>query len=635
MTRPPSPTSRKPTTPTQRVRLARHQFAFLRGWCQGLDERDLWERYFDSPYDRRRCRSHLRDLVNELAAIARRAERPDAVGLLRRRALEMTGANRSDGGPPLESLEEFGARFDDGMYSEAELIELWQEAQGNRTPSRGRSAAQRRTRLIERQLEVLDWLERHAAEVPRPADPISAWLDPTVCSRLQLAGVLSLGDLSLLIKAHGYRWFDRVPRIGEKGAGQLVRWIELHADSLGALPSSAKYPRRMLTPAIREALTPKATQGIVPFERLAVPSSLATDIPGRPGGNRVASASCKIEAVDDYQAIQAWLSMRPAGSHTWRAYRREAERFLLWSIFARHKPMSALTATDCAAYRDFLAKPGPEWEAPRNTERWSPNWRPFEGPLSRSSIDTAVTVVRAMCNWLVGRRYLDSNPWGGVPAADVAPRMPSTRSLSRRHWGLLEAWLSELPDTPANCRLRFLVGFGYRTGMRLAELAAARLSWLRTEGDDGEPTWSIMVLGKRKQWREVALPSSAVEILRAYLVERGLDPDPRANNQELPLVAGVEPGSQAPLTQGRIYEVLKTAFERCANDLPSSEAKAAERIRAASPHWLRHTYGTHAAESMSIDVLQVLMGHASPATTSIYSRAESSRRAREVEKAFG
>ena len=40
-------------------------------------------------------------------------------------------------------------------------------------------------------------------------------------------------------------------------------------------------------------------------------------------------------------------------SHTQRAYRKEGERFLLWAVVERRKPLSSMTTEDCAAYRAF------------------------------------------------------------------------------------------------------------------------------------------------------------------------------------------------------------------------------------------------------------------------------------------
>jgi site-specific recombinase XerD len=249
-----------------------------------------------------------------------------------------------------------------------------------------------------------------------------------------------------------------------------------------------------------------------------------------------------------------------------------------------------------------------------------------------------MTIVRSLCEWLVRRHYLDSNPWDDVPARPDAPSMPQLRALSQKQWQHVQEWIEgELASapSPALYRLKFILDFAYMTGMRLAELATAKLGWLRHEQlDDGEWAWSIMVLGKRNKWREVPLPERAVEALRASLVMRELDPEPRANDPETPLISKLS--LEAPLSAARIYEILVAGFGRCATHIWGRDKRAAERIREASTHWLRHTYGSHsAARGVPQDVLQANLGHESLATTSIYVRAEKARRHRAVRDAFG
>ena len=61
------------------------------------------------------------------------------------------------------------------------------------------------------------------------------------------------------------------------------------------------------------------------------------------------------------------------------------------------------------------------------------------------------------------------------------------------------------------------------------------------------------------------------------------------------------------------------------------------RLRKASTHWLRHTFGTRAiAKEVPLDVIQAQMGHASiQTTTAIYGRAPMRRRIDEMDRAFG
>jgi len=92
---------------------------------------------------------------------------------------------------------------------------------------------------------------------------------------------------------------------------------------------------------------------------------------------------------------------------TARAYRREAERLLLWALVERGKPLSLLTTMDCAAYIDgFLRDPQPaeRWVSPRRVERFDPDWCPFATPLSDRSRETARVILASMCTGLVNDR---------------------------------------------------------------------------------------------------------------------------------------------------------------------------------------------------------------------------------------
>jgi site-specific recombinase XerD len=607
-------------------RLSHAHLAYVRCWAEGLELVPAWNRYLyvNGVGDARRARGELTRLLDELRALARAHGRPEIAALLRRDPEAIPDGT----GSRIPTLEEFAADQPADYYSEAELIALHQERYGS---TDARSAARRRQRLRERLVLAIQWLTSVGARAPSPDDAASAWLDERVARRLAVVGIRTLGDLVFWIRTKGFHWHRHIPKVGPEGASRLVRWVREHEDSLGALPSPALAPLSQIDTV---ALTPPPRVGIVPLERFRPPS----ERDGSKGTNRATPDRCKVAATNDYEAIQAWLRLRVEGTHTWRAYRKEAERFLLWAVIQRRKPLSSLDGDDCVSYRDFLASPGPEWTGPRNARRWSEAWRPFEGPLSVRSQSVAITIVRSLCEWLVRRHYLDSNPWDDVPNRPDAPSMPRLRAFSQKQWRQVQDWINaEAGETPspALIRLKFVLEFAYMTGMRLAELASAELGWLRHEQlDDGEWVWSIMVLGKRKKWREVPLPDPAVEALRAYLLSRGLEPDLLANDPKTPLIARL--GEESPLSAARIYEVLAAGFERCAAHVLRTDGRAAEQIRAASTHWLRHTYGSHsAARGVPQDVLQANLGHESLATTSIYVRAEKARRHRAVRDAFG
>ncbi|MDH4392728.1 MAG: phage integrase family protein [Aquabacterium sp.] len=462
---------------------------FVRCWAEGLDLVAAWNRYLfvHGAGDARRARGELQRLLDTLRNLARAHGRPDLAALLRR---DPEAIADRDGGLP--SLEDFAARQPADFHTEAELIALYQQSHGQ---ADARSGARRRQRLRARLVQAVQWLETVGARTPQPADPTGNWLDERLAERLSAVGIYQLADLQARIAAKGFHWHRGIPRVGPEGAARLVRWLAAHTATLGPLPGAALAPLQQADVVARKQ---PARTGIVPLERFALPCGLD----GSAGSNRAPAARCKLAATDDLAAVQAWLRLRVHGTHTWRAYRKEAERFLLWAVLHQCKPLSSLDGDDCVAYRNFLAAPGGAWTGPRHAQRWSDAWRPFEGALSARSQAVAMTIVRSLCEWLVRRHYLDSNPWDDVPQRADAPSMPQLRALSQKQWGLVLAWLGNQPPSPAVRRLGFVLQFAYLTGMRLSELVASRVAWLRHEplddGADGDDmAWSIMVLGKR------------------------------------------------------------------------------------------------------------------------------------------
>ena len=59
---------------------------------------------------------------------------------------------------------------------------------------------------------------------------------------------------------------------------------------------------------------------------------------------------------------------------------------------------------------------------------------------------------------------------------------------------------------------------------------------------------------------------------------------------DVPLLSGLAQVMK-PLQPERVYELMKAALAACADTVEEAEPKAAQRIRQASPHWLRHTHG--------------------------------------------
>ena len=78
-----------------------------------------------------------------------------------------------------------------------------------------------------------------------------------------------------------------------------------------------------------------------------------------------------------------------------------------------------------------------------------------------------------------------------------------------------------------------------------------------------------------------------------------------------------------------LYKETKTFFRGCADALGVHDRKGAERPRAASTPWLRHSYATHSlVRGLPLEFVREVLGHASLSTTSRYVRPERGDRRR-------
>lgn len=583
-------TKHQPALSSDLRRLGPPQMAFVRSWAEGLDIVAAWNRYLagQGTGDARRIRSELQRILDDLRNLARAHGRPDVAVLLRRdpQAIAEPAAD-------VPTLDQFAAQVPPDYYSQAELVELY-ESQFGRV--RASSAPARRQRLRQRLVQAIQWLEQVGVRQPQVTDPIGSWLDERLTRLLASAGLRTLEDLMQWVSKRGFRWYRGIPRMGPARAARIVAWLRAHEATLGPLPYPALRPLRQIDTA---ALSPAPRTGIVPFERFQTPAELD----GSKGTNRAPADACSIAASTDYEALQAWLAVHKPGSNTWRAYRREAERILLWAVLARGKAVSCLGLEDCTAYLGFLARPEPNWIAPRHTARWSEDWRPFEGPLSTRSQQASVTILRSLWKWLVQRGYLHANPWSSVSLQESGRDKSKEPTLTQDDWAVLNGWLDQQPRSPALHRLTFLVRFTRLSGLRLSELAAGRLGWLKQQtADDGQSAWSIRVPRGGSAWREITLPSPATDALRDYLAARGLVLDPLQICPDAPLVAQLD--EEAPLGAARIHDVLEDGRSRCASEVAQRHPEAGRRIRRATADRLR--------QAMQADGQSRMMGERGP-----------------------
>ena len=570
------------------------QIAYLRSLAEGVSMVDAAARYLDAAAPERARKAH-RAIVEHVRTLARRRGDP---------AWRLIGVELGDAGaarPNVPSLAEWAEEEGLEGWRERELLELYKERFAARLAAASIRHRTRNARLRERRLELLRELERAAADqTPQPGDFIAGWIDPMTAERLKEAGALTLEDLRRWIVS-GRRWWYSIPAIGDTKAKALTRKVERLIGTGRALS--------------------------LDWARLGE----AGHHDGRAGMNRQLQVRPAIDASSDRAAIAAWVSARQGSPRTETRYTREGTRFLLWCLIERGKALSDASVEDCRAYMAFLASVPENWISARRVAPFAPGWAPFAGQLSQSSQQQTITILHAMFSWLIDARYLLTNPWTLVNRKlgdEIHRRTPSTKAFTPEAWQALLDELEREPKAPATVRLKWLCTLMECTGLRSAELIAAK----RGDVETTRAGALLHVLGKGKKHREVPLPSRALEATRTYFAQRGGDFD--TDSPETPLLAALEEPTRA-ISYASLYETF-TRFVRRALAASELDEAATRQARRASLHWLRHTHATRFAErGGDLDVLQANLGHADPQTAAVYFRAQIERRQKQAEKAFG
>ncbi|MBN3827867.1 tyrosine-type recombinase/integrase [Burkholderia sp. Ac-20384] len=465
---------------------------------------------------------------------------------------------------------------------------------------------------------AVELLRTMPAPAPQIGDDIVRWLPARAVRTLNAAGIRTLTDLTVRIPRRR-QWWAVIPGLGPASARRIEAFFAAH-------PALTERARALIV-ADRQSV-------VTPWEQLRLPH----EVDGSAGAFRAPASSCTLGVDNDYEAIQAWLALHESPA-TQRAYRKEAERLILWAIAARGKALSSLTTRDATDYRAFLRRPTPRerWVGPPRP-RTSPDWRPFVDNLSARSIAHALAVLGALFRWLVEQRYVVANPFAGIKVrgSKRAMALETAHAFTEGEWLLTRAIANGLEcsygwQTAAAQRLRFMLDFGYATGLRISELASATLR--SVEADAAGDHW-LHVIGKGGKPARVTLTPLARTALDRYLQERGLPVSRALWNPATPLIGSLDADADGikPL---RLWEVMRRFFRHAAQIIENDHPALTEKLRQATPHWMRHTHATHAiAKGVELSAVRDNLRHASIAITSIYLHTDDVKRARQFRQAF-
>ncbi|WP_405372272.1 MULTISPECIES: site-specific tyrosine recombinase XerD [unclassified Microbacterium] len=283
------------------------------------------------------------------------------------------------------------------------------------------------------------------------------------------------------------------------------------------------------------------------------------------------------------RAIDAYLRHitieRGLSSHTIDAYRRDLAGYASW--LAEHDVVTVEGITP-GLVSDFAA------------ERAS-----AEPPPAATSLARVQSSIRSLHRFLAREGIAPEDPTGKLRPPKAPMRLPKALSVDdvvRLLDGSGPAPEDAAPGDLIGMRDRALLELLYATGARVSEI-------VQLDVDDLGHGEVLRVRGKGDKERIVPVGSFAQAAVDAYLTRAR--PELSRRGRATPRAFLGARG--APLSRQSAWLVIQQAAER------------AGLTAHVSPHTLRHSFATHLLQGgADVRVVQELLGHASVATTQIY-----------------
>ncbi|AZN37063.1 tyrosine recombinase XerC [Iodobacter ciconiae] len=276
--------------------------------------------------------------------------------------------------------------------------------------------------------------------------------------------------------------------------------------------------------------------------------------------------------------VQYLEGEKGAGKHTRSAYGRDMATLL---EYATGHDLPALTPKEIRGYVRKLSGQG---LSARSIARTLSTWRTF---------------YRLMCrdfHWPI-------NPADGIKPPKISKKLPAAMTIDDA-----SGFLENMPDDKIlACRDKAIFELAYSSGLRVAELVSVTL--LDLDLNHG----MAMVTGKGRKTRKLPVGSVACEAIRRWLIERP-KLTPKSNT----------------VFVGKNGDSLSTRAVQLRIKYWESKLNIAEPLY---PHKLRHSCASHLLQSShDLRAVQELLGHASIATTQVYTHLDYQHLAQEYDR---
>ena len=278
---------------------------------------------------------------------------------------------------------------------------------------------------------------------------------------------------------------------------------------------------------------------------------------------------------------------RGQAENTQRTYAAQLKRFVAWAGQRGLKDWRAVTPDVLLDYlqAERARKPAAN--------------RPGNATLSSQSVYLQVAALKAFFKFAESEKHLSANPAANLSMPKRAKRLPKDLSAAEIE-SILQPPVEATPEALCD---HAVLELAYASGLRLAELRNLRLEQLHL--DQGFAT----VIGKGNKERVVPVGRSAITALQNYL------------NVGRPALLTKKSSGHVFLTNRGTGFAHVTLWGRIKRRI-----RRAGITRNVTPHMLRHSFATHLLEhGADLRVIQELLGHASIATTEIYTHVTGHR----------
>jgi integrase/recombinase XerC len=272
----------------------------------------------------------------------------------------------------------------------------------------------------------------------------------------------------------------------------------------------------------------------------------------------------------DLPGFDDWLSGRAAATR--RAYASDLRAFVEW---AARGGLDQPADVDRLHLRRYLASLG--------TRR-----------LARATVARKAAALRCYFGWLLRQGRLEADPARSLRAPSGGGRLPRVLST-----GEVSTLLDVPTDTAVDQRDVAVFELLYAAGLRVSELCGLDRRGVDLDGR------TVTVLGKGGKERRVPIHDECATALERWL------------GQGRAAMAGPETPPDAVFVNRRGRRLGPRDVRRILDTRAGSPTH---------PHALRHTFATHLLDGgADLRVVQELLGHASLATTQIYTHVSKER----------